>query len=81
MMESVCPLAFLAPGTVAMVAWFRAGKGLQTRLFGMGFCPDVRVKVVSADRGSVIVSVGGARYALSRAAAMKVMVRGIEESA
>jgi ferrous iron transport protein A len=47
----------------------------------MGFCPDVRVKVVSADRGSVIVSVGGARYALSRGAAMKVMVRGIEESA
>lgn len=51
MMESVCPLVFLAPGTVARVAGFRAGKGLQTRLFGMGFCADVRVKIVSADRG------------------------------
>lgn len=80
-MESTCPLAFLAPGTVARIVGFRAGKGLQTRLFGMGFCPDVRVKVVSADRGSVIVSVGDARYALSRGAAMKVMVWDIEAAA
>jgi len=66
---------------LARIAGFRAGKGLQTRLFGMGFCLDVQVKVVSADRGSVIVSVGDARYALSRGAAMKVMVWDIEAAA
>jgi Fe2+ transport system protein FeoA len=41
----------------------------------MGFCPDSRVTVRSADRGSIIVSVGDARYALSRGMAMKILVR------
>ena len=64
MMESVCPLAFLARNC----GEGRYGSGRQgcRPVSSMGFCPDVRVKVVSADRGSVIVSVGGARYALSR---------------
>ncbi|HNT09221.1 FeoA family protein, partial [Methanoculleus sp.] len=52
----------------------RAGKGMQTRLFGMGFCPEARVTVQCADRGSLIVSVGDARYALSRGIAMKILV-------
>ena len=47
---------------------------MQTRLFGMGFCPDARVTVQCADRGSLIVSVGDARYALSRGIAMKILV-------
>ncbi len=74
-MAGTCPLALLAPGTGGTVAELRAGKGMQTRLFGMGFCPDARVKVQCADRGSIIVSVGDARYALSRGMAMKILVR------
>jgi ferrous iron transport protein A len=73
-MDSICPLALLAAGTEAKVAGVRAGKGMQARLFGMGFCPDARVKVQCADRGSIIVSVGDARYALSRGIAMKILV-------
>ncbi len=74
-MDGICPLALLAPGTGATVAEVRAGRGMQARLFGMGFCPDSRVTVRSADRGSIIVSVGDARYALSRGMAMKILVR------
>lgn len=73
-MGAVCPLALLPAGTEATVAEVRAGKGMQTRLFGMGFCPDARVRVQCADRGSLIVSVGDARYALSRGIAMKILV-------
>ncbi|MDV2480664.1 ferrous iron transport protein A [Methanoculleus sp. Wushi-C6] len=80
-MAGVCPLALLAPGTGGAVAEVRAGRGMQARLFGMGFCPDARVTVRSADRGSIIVSVGDARYALSKGAAMKILVRCNGEAA
>ncbi|MBP7411130.1 MAG: ferrous iron transport protein A [Methanoculleus sp.] len=73
-MDDLCPLAFLSAGTEATIAKVRAGKGMQTRLFGMGFCPEARVTVQCADRGSLIVSVGDARYALSRGIAMKILV-------
>lgn len=80
-MGATCPLAFLLPGSVARIAGLRAGKGLQSRLFGMGFCPDVSVTVITADRGSIVVSLGDARYALSKGVAMKILVWGIGESA
>ncbi|MDD3917694.1 MAG: FeoA family protein [Synergistaceae bacterium] len=73
-MEGTCPLALLAAGTEAKVTDVRAGRGMQARLLGMGFCPDARVTVQCADRGSIIVSVGDARYALSRGIAMKIFV-------
>jgi len=74
MTGDLCPLALLSAGTEATVADIRAGKGMQARLYGMGFCPDARVKVQCANRGSLIVSVGDARYALSRGIAMKILV-------
>jgi len=40
----------------------------------MGLHPDSKVTVVCADRGSLIVSVAGSRYALSRGIAMKIFV-------
>ena len=81
MMAGTHPLALLAPGAGATVAEVRAGRGMQARLFGMGFCPDARVTVQCADRGSIIVSVGDARYALSRGIAMKILVRNTGEAA
>jgi ferrous iron transport protein A len=74
MMADLCPLALLAAGTEATIAEVRAGKGMRSRLSGMGFCPDTRVTVQCTDRGSLIVSVGDARYALSRGIAMKILV-------
>jgi len=68
------PLSFLSPGTSATVAGIRATGGLLRRLMAMGICLESRVTVVSADRGSLIVSVGESRYALSQGMAMKVIV-------
>lgn len=75
MMDPVCPLALLSAGTEATVADVRADRGMRLRLAGMGLCPEVWVRVQCADWGSLIVSVGDARYALSRGIAMKVLVR------
>jgi ferrous iron transport protein A len=40
----------------------------------MGIHTGSRVTVVCADRGSLIVSVAGCRYALSKGMAMKILV-------
>ena len=80
MMGGVCPLAFVAAGTEATIAEIRGGRGMRVRLSGMGLCPDARVTIRSANRGSVIVSVGTARYLLSRETAAKVLVRETQEA-
>lgn len=73
-MGAVCPLAFISAGTEATIADVRAGREMRLRLVGMGLCPHARVRVQCADRGSLLVSVGDARYALSRGIAMKILV-------
>jgi ferrous iron transport protein A len=74
MTGGLCPLALLSAGTEARIAEIRAGKGMLLRLCEMGLCPDAKVLVQCADRGSIIVSVGDARYALSRGIATKILV-------
>jgi len=73
-MMQTMPLSFLPPGTEAVVTGIRAGCGLHHRLAAMGIYPDSRLSVVCSDRGSLIVAVGGTRYALSRGMAMKILV-------
>ncbi|NMB78269.1 MAG: ferrous iron transport protein A [Methanomicrobiales archaeon] len=68
------PLSFLAAGTEAVVTDIRAGCGLHHRLAAMGILPERRLTVICTDRGSLIVSVAGTRYALSRGMAMKIFV-------
>lgn len=80
-MGSVCPLALLAAGTEATIIGIQGGRAMRVRLSGMGFCPDARVMIWSANQGSAIVSVGGARYALSRGMAAKILVRETREAA
>jgi ferrous iron transport protein A len=68
------PLSFLSPGTEATVADVRAGHAMLQRLSAMGIRSGNRVGVVCADRGSLIVSVAGTRYAISHGMAMKILV-------
>lgn len=79
-MESM-PLSFLSPGSDATVMEIRAGHGLCRHLVSMGILPGSRLSVVCADRGSLIVSVAGTRYALSKGMAMKILVGQIEVKA
>jgi Fe2+ transport system protein FeoA len=76
----VSPLTLLAAGTEATITRIRGDGGLQMRLSGMGLCPEAWVTIRSANRGSVIVSVGTARYLLSRETAAKVLVRETQEA-
>jgi len=69
------PLSFLSPGVEATVTGVRAGFGMLHRLAAMGIHPDNRVTVICANRGSLIVSIAGTRYALSKGVAMKILVR------
>jgi len=69
------PLAFLPEGTEAVVIEIVGGRCFVRRLYELGFTPGVKVKVVSSGfRGPVLVEVRGARIALGRGAAMKVIV-------
>jgi len=68
------PLSFFLPGMEVTVADIRAKGGMLQRFVAMGIYPDSRVTVVCADRGSLIISVAGSRYALSRGMAMKILV-------
>jgi ferrous iron transport protein A len=68
------PLSFLTPGTEATVADVRAGCGMLRRLAAMGIHPASRLTVVCSYRGSLIISVAGTRYALSKGMAMKILV-------
>lgn len=77
-METI-PLSFLSPGSEATITGIRAGHGLTHHLVAMGILPESCLTVICADRGSLIVSVAGSRYALSKGMAMKILVRLPEE--
>ncbi len=70
----VFPLSFVKPGSEATVRDIRAGCGLLRHLTAMGIYTGSRVTVLCADRGSLIISVAGSRYALSCGMAMKILV-------
>lgn len=69
-----CPLSLLSPGTIGKITSVNAGQGQRRRLYDLGLVPEATVTVVTRDRGSIIVSVCGCRYALSRGMAMKVII-------
>jgi len=75
-MTGTMPLSFLSPGTEATVVDVRADGGLLRRLVAMGIYSSSRVTVVCSDRGSLIITVAGTRYALSKGMAMKILVGG-----
>ena len=71
---TVVPLSFLPPGSEAEISVIRATDGLIRRLASIGLRPDSKVTVICADRGSLIISVAGSRFALSKGVAMKIFV-------
>jgi len=71
---ALAPLTLLTPGTPGRVREIRAGDELKGRLTVLGLLPQAEITVVSAGHGSLIVSVAGSRYALSRGIAAQVLV-------
>lgn len=71
---ALAPLTLLTPGHPGRVREIRAGDELKGRLTVLGLLPQAEITVVSAGHGSLIVSVAGSRYALSRGIAAQVLV-------
>jgi ferrous iron transport protein A len=75
MMVEGLPLIMLPEGKEARVLGINAGRGLTRRLIEMGFTENASVTVIRSDRGRLIVSVNGCRYALGKGMAMKIRVK------
>ena len=79
--RTVMPLAFLKRGESGIVSAVNLDDDVRKKLILLGICQNCEITVSSESCGSVIVSIGGAHYALSRPTAMKIMVGvGGEES-
>ena len=75
-----CSLVELHPGEVAQVISLHGGHFLVSRMAAMGFTPGVEVSLIqNAAHGPLIASVRGARVAIGRGEARKILVR-LQES-
>lgn len=68
------PLPMLTPGRPARVCGINGCCKICRRLSDMGLGNDTEVEVLEGGNGSLIVKVNGARYALGRGMANKIMV-------
>lgn len=73
-MSHVLPLIMLPENKEGKIFKIDAGRGLLRRLIEMGFTENTLVRVLRSDRGSLIVSLNGCKYALSKGIAMKILV-------
>jgi len=73
-MTNVLPLIMMPERKECTIYDIHAGRGLLRRLIEMGFSKGTKLKILKADRGCLIVSVGGCKFALSKGIAMKIMV-------
>lgn len=72
------PLAMARPGELVTVTGVRSGRGLQRRLADMGLTPGVQIRVITSQMpGPVVIDLKGARIALGRGIAQKIVVREI----
>jgi Fe2+ transport system protein FeoA len=71
-----CPLSSVPEGRRVRLRGIEAGQGLAGRLAALGLVPGVEVLMVSnRGRGPAIVEVKGARLALGRGMAAKMLVQ------
>ena len=73
-MSNILPLIMVPEKKECKILNINAGRGLSRRLIEMGFTKNSKVKILRSDRGCLIVSLEGCKYALSKGIAMKIMV-------
>lgn len=70
------PLSALQPNQKGYVQRLAGGRGFMGRLASLGFTPGVEVSMIqNYGRGPVIVEVRGARVALGRREALRILVK------
>ncbi len=78
-MASLIPLSNAPPGaTVRVVRVEVRGRGAYRRLLELGVYPGAVLRVVSNSLGPVIVERGGARLAIGRRHAYRILVEPVE---
>ena len=68
------PLCMAAPGTPTRVNCVRGKDEARRFLENLGFVPGTPVTVIAETGGNLIVAVRGARVAISRGMASKILV-------
>ena len=68
------PLCMLSEGEQGKIVSIIGGRGLMRRLAELGFNPDVRVKVLRATSGPIVVLLRESRIAIGRGVAMRIFV-------
>lgn len=69
------PLSMVQSGQIVRLTTIDAGEDLRSRLAAMGMVPNVEILVVkNASPGPFVVNVKGAKIAIGRGMAQKVMV-------
>jgi ferrous iron transport protein A len=77
---STYSLSDVPTGSPCLVRLLRGGKDFVSRLAAMGFTEGVEVQVIqNYGRGPLIALVRGARVALGRGEALKVLVEAIKQ--
>lgn len=74
-MAGAMPLTMMGPNDTKQVVSIRGKDDVRKFLTNLGFADNAEVRVVSELNGNLIVAVKGARVAISRAMASRVMVR------
>ncbi|MFZ8782365.1 MAG: FeoA family protein [Desulfurococcaceae archaeon] len=66
----------ISEGRVATIVSIEAGKGILSRLLGMGLVPGAKIRVlVNSGGGVIVISVYGTEISLSRGIAQKLLVK------
>ena len=75
MTGNAMPLPMLPPGQTACVDHvIAAGQGMVRKLSAMGIVRGVRVTVLNAQPGPLLLRVGEGRYAIGRGMAQRILV-------
>jgi Fe2+ transport system protein FeoA len=74
--DGITTLDRVSEGRVATIVSIEAGKGVLSRLLGMGLVPGAKIRVlVNSGRGVIVISVYGTEISLSRDMAQKLLVK------
>jgi ferrous iron transport protein A len=72
------PLSQVQEGKMVIIISINAGHGLNNRLAAMGLLPKVQIKVINNHYpGPFVIDLKGAKMALGRGMANKIMVQEI----
>ena len=72
------PLSSIRRGEVVQLTHIEAGRRLAQRLAELGLTPGVKIQVLHVNGGPILIGVRGARLALGRGMAEKILVTTLE---